>query len=310
MSQPRYSQRLAVIAAALAALLFSACTATTTVVHARRASPMTHFRAEAGFTPQQTAFIEDNCGPFGIPELDKQWPHGPTAFVIREGYVLQHSSGDKIARWVCEHVTQEEVKANPQVARKDPFAPDPQLTGKPRAELPDYKGSGFDRGHAAPAGNQNSSQRLKDETFFLSNMSPQTPLHNQQIWAELEHLVRSWVENNVVSSEYVVTGGFFYDPKEEDPATADGLIDFETIGAGAVAVPTHYFKIVLAQDHSGAWEAVAFVEENRAYKKPFDFTKDIKPIAWIEERTGIDFFPQLDPNEKHRLEDPSGTLFH
>jgi len=296
-------------AAGLAVLTLSACAATTTV-HTRRPAPVTHFRAEAGFTPQQTEFIEDNCGPFGIPELDSEWPHGPTAFVIREGYVLQHSSEDKIARWVCEHVTKEEVTQAPGVTRKDPFAPDPQLAGKPRAELADYKRSGFDRGHAAPAGNENSSQRLKDETFFLSNMSPQTPQHNQQIWAELEHLVRSWVENNVVDSEFVLTGGFFYDPKEEDSATADGLIDYETVGTGAVAVPTHYFKIVLAKNHAGAWQAVAFVEENRAYKKPFDFTKDIMPIAWIEERTGIDFFPELDPNEKHRLEDQAGTLFH
>ena len=33
--------------------------------------------------------------------------------------------------------------------------------------------SGFDRGHMAPAGNHRSSQQAMDDTFFLSNMSPQ-----------------------------------------------------------------------------------------------------------------------------------------
>jgi endonuclease G len=309
MRQDRYIVGRTLSALALASFILTGCT-TTSVGHAHRPAHVSALRAEAEFNAEQVKFIDDNCGPFGMPQLDKDWDHGPTVFVVREGYVLQHSSTDKIAKWVCEHVTKEEVTSAPGVTRRDPFAPDPQLTGKPRSELSDYKGSGFDRGHAAPAGDQNSSQRLKDETFFLSNMSPQTPAHNQQIWAALEDLVRSWIDNGTVDSEFVVTGGFFFDPREENPATADGIIDYETVGAGAVAVPTHYFKIVLAQDHSGQWEAVAFVEENRAYKKPFDFTKDIKPIAWIEERTGIDFFPQLDPNEKHRLEDQSGTLFH
>jgi DNA/RNA endonuclease G (NUC1) len=253
--------------------------------------------------------IEDNCGPLGMPELDPEYPHGPTEFVIREGYVLQHSSEDKIPRWVCEHVTPQEVAANSGVRRRDRFAPDPQLAGKPRAELSDYRRSGFDRGHQAPAGNQNSVQRLKDETFFLSNMTPQTGAHNQQIWADLEHLTRDWVGNGVVDSAFIITGGFFYDPKEEDPATADGMIDYRIIGSGAVAVPTHYFKIVYSQDAAGAVTAVAFVHENRGFPAPFNHAAFIKPIDWIEERAGIDFFPDLDPTEEQRVEGQPGALF-
>ena len=292
---------------ALIGLSLSACT--TAPVRARRIDPRTSafIRPQAQLTPQQIAMIEDNCGPFGAPDLDSGFPHGPTELVIREGYVLRHSSEDKIPRWVCEHVTLVEVSGN--VPRRDPFAPDPQLQGKPRAELSDYRRSGFDRGHQAPAGDQNSSQRLKDETFFLSNMTPQFPAHNQQIWAELEHLTRDWVANRVVESEFIITGGFFYDPAEDDPATADGLIEYQMIGQGAVAVPTHYFKIVYAQDGADTWRAVAFVLENRAFPRPFNFTDHIKPIDWIEERTGIDFLPDLDPALEAQLEAQPGVLF-
>ncbi len=276
-------------------------------VTARRPSPRTALvRLEAGFTPEQIAAIEDNCGPFGMPELDEAFEHGPTDFVIRTGYVLQHSAVDKIPRWVCEHVTPEELSGD--TTRRNPFAPDPQLAGKPRAELDDYRGSGFDRGHLAPAGNQARSQTAKDETFFLSNMTPQVPQHNQQIWRELEELTRDWVAGGAVASAFILTGAFFYDPQEEDAATADGFIEFQMIGRGAVAVPTHYFKIVLAPEGEGGWRAVAFVHENRRYDRPFDFAAHVQPIRWIEERAGLNFFPNLDPLLEQRLEAEPGRL--
>lgn len=42
-----------------------------------------------------------------------------------------------------------------------------------RSENRDYKGSGFDRGHMAAAGNHRLSQKDCHETFLLSNMAPQ-----------------------------------------------------------------------------------------------------------------------------------------
>lgn len=94
-------------------------------------------------------------------------------------------------------------------------------------------------------------------------------------------------------SAYILTGGFFYDPAEENPNTADGIIDYSTIGPGTVAVPTHFYKIVVTQDGGGHARAIAFVAENRRYSQPFDFAALIKSIDWIEERTGLNFMPDL-----------------
>ena len=91
-------------------------------------------RLQAKLTAEQIQQIDDNCGPFGVPKADKDWPFGPTDLVVREGYVLQHSALDKIPLWVCEHVTPEELAGN--LPRRNPFAPDPQLAGKPRADSP------------------------------------------------------------------------------------------------------------------------------------------------------------------------------
>ena len=305
-----------------------------------RPAPFTAYqRPQAGFTAEEIAWIDDNCGPFGAPALAPEWPHSPTAFVVREGYVLRHSSVDRIALWVCEHVEPGELEGDAR--RRDDFDPDPELEPGQRAELADYRGSGYDRGHEAPAGNQKASQRLNDETFFLSNMIPQEPGNNRQVWRELEALTRDWVAEGVVPSAWILTGGFFYDPDEEDEATADGLIPFQAIGDNQVSVPTHLYKIVLAPepppgpfpdpddpgdpespaDPDGgtaeeppnggrAFRAVAFVLENRPYERPFRFEDHVRSVRWIEERTGLDVFPDLvDPLLAEEIEAREGTLW-
>lgn len=42
-----------------------------------------------------------------------------------------------------------------------------------RSKLDDFRGSGYDRGHMAPAANHKTSQQAMDDTFSLTNMSPQ-----------------------------------------------------------------------------------------------------------------------------------------
>ncbi|HSB13988.1 MAG TPA: DNA/RNA non-specific endonuclease [Bryobacteraceae bacterium] len=252
---------------------------------------------EAGLSPDDQKRADRNC-VFGMPRINPKWDFGPTRFVFRDGYVLQHSSIDKVPLWVCEDVTTQQLTG--AAKRGNKFAPDPLLPPKERAELADYKGSGYDRGHQAPAGNQAQDQRLKDETFFLSNMAPQKPKLNQQAWRELEDLTRKWTEKR--GQTWQITGGMFYDPAEEDEKTADGLIEYTTIGKDNVGVPTHFYKIVAGKGPSGDWEAIAFVMENKAYPRPFHFEQFIQSIDWIEERTGLDFMPDLDPVEERRLE--------
>jgi endonuclease G len=199
---------------------------------------------ESGATPEQEAMLKDNCGEFGAPNKTRPasvfWEHGPTHMVFREGYVLEHSDIDKIALWVCERVTKEEAQGD--AVRTDNFRPEPQLPENARAEKSDYKGSGYDRGHMAPAANQKSSEHLMDETFFLSNMAPQVGAgFNQHAWRDLEALTRGWAIER--GEAIIITGGMFFDPEEENSATADGMIEYLTIGPGEVAVPTHFYKI-------------------------------------------------------------------
>ncbi len=253
-------------------------------------------RREAGLSPEETRRAQRNC-PFGIPKADPQVT-GRTDFIYRDGYVLQHSATDKIPLWVCEFMDTNQLSG--KVTRDDKFLPDPLLKPGARAELNDYARSGYDRGHQAPAGDQTVDPRLKAETFYLSNMAPQIPAMNRQIWRELESLVRNWIIER--GSGYIITGGMFYDPREDNPATARGTVEHKVIGKDAVAVPTHFYKIAVAKDAQGKWQAIAFVMENKVFTSPFHFEQFIVPIDWIEQHTGIDFMPELEPREEKRLE--------
>lgn len=261
----------------------------------------------AGLTQEQEALIEENCGRFGKPVPIQGVTLGPTRFVCRAGYVLEHSSESRIPLWVCEHSTKDEVSGNAE--RRDQFKAEPQLNGFPRAELSDYKNSGYARGHMAPAGNQAKEQELKDQTFFLSNMVPQfQATFNGGIWAKLEDTVRDWTDD--LGETFIITGPLFYDPLEEDPNTADGFVPYETIGENEVAAPTHLYKIVVAAKPGGGLQSIAFVMANKTgYGTPYRLEPYIVTIDWIEERSGINFLPKLTEAEEQLLETTRSSLW-
>lgn len=263
-----------------------------------------HAKQHSGFTEAQNRLIATHC-VFGMPRIVSRTAEAPTRYVFRNGFVLEHSSLDKIPLWVCERVTRAQISGQ-SVGRSNRFFPEPQLEGFPRAELIDYRGSGFDRGHMAPAGNQVSDRRLKDETFSLANMSPQAPQLNQQIWRELEDTTREWARR--WSPAYMITGNLFYDPAEDSPETADGIVNYSTIGPGEVAVPTHCYKIVIAREPRGRWRAIGFVMPNAGQSRPFRFQPYVRSIDWIEERSGLNFLPDLTAAEEAALEATEGLV--
>lgn len=261
---------------------------------------------QSGLTPAQRRSIQVNC-PDGAPREAPSWGHGPTQIVARDGYALRHSAVDLIPLWVCEGVAKAQVDGPLRRPRNEPFGPDPEIPKGQRAELADYKRSGFDRGHMAPSADQTVDARRQAETFFLSNMAPQVGSgFNQHVWKQLEDKAREWIR--AAGKGHIVTGPIFYDPEEDDPATADGQIEYTIIGDNAVAVPTHFYKIVVVTE-GGRRKAIAFVFENRKHRSPHDWPSFIQSIDWIEERTGLDFMPDLNPVEQQRLESQPAAMW-
>lgn len=104
-------------------------------------------------------------------------------------YTLSYAENHEQAYWVFYELTHEEVKGG--VKRSDNFREDPKVSSG-SASLEDYKGSGYDRGHIAPAADMAFNKTAISESFYLSNMSPQHPSFNRGYWKKLESEVRNW----------------------------------------------------------------------------------------------------------------------
>ena len=167
--------------------------------------------------------------------------------------------------------------------RTNKFRSDPEIpTGS--ATAADYRRSGYDRGHLAPAADMAFSGQTMADSFFFSNMSPQKPAFNRGIWKELESLVRCFAitERKIV----VVTGPIL--PKEKTV----------TIGANQVTVPTHYYKVIF--DLTPPQKMIAFILPNEGSDKLLrEFAVSVDAV---EKATGLDFFSKLPKEKQKQLE--------
>lgn len=275
---------------AIAALFVAGCASAPVTDAIRPAIGTTYSVQEAGLSAADQARLDAQC-PLGQPKLRSVADFGITYLVARDGYAGEVSEKDKIPLWVCERITRFQVTGS-LTGRTIGFRGDPLLPVLARAVDKDYDKSGFDRGHQAPLADQTREKRLRDETFYLSNAVPQNLTLNRQAWAKLEDIVRGWAEAR--DTVYAITGPMFWDPREDDPSTARGYVNYKSIGKNHVAVPTHIYKIVVARRHNPAgWDAIAFVVPNKPYDKSVNWTPFIKSISWIQKRAGITFLPGL-----------------
>ncbi len=203
--------------------------------------------------------------------------------VQHTGYTLNYAEEYEQPYWVAYVLTANKVFST-NSERQDNFHEDPYIpTGS--ATLADYKGSGYDRGHLIPAADQKWSEQAMDDSFYLSNMSPQVGSFNRGIWADLESVVRTFAAQN--QSICVVTG----------PVLTDG--PYKSIGVNEVAVPNYYYKAIL--DYSGdEHKAIGFLLKNEGSSA--DLTSFAVSIDYLEEVTGLDFFPALPDDEQILLE--------
>jgi len=201
--------------------------------------------------------------------------------ITHTGYSLLYNEIHEQADWVAYQLTKEETTK--LYERTNKFILDPKVKTITASDT-DYKGSGYDRGHLAPASDMGWSSITMKESFYYSNMSPQNPSFNRGIWKKLEELVRTWaVENNNV---YIVTG----------PVLKGELT---SIGIDKVSVPKYYYKVILDFSQPSL-KGIGFVLPNLGSKEPLK--NYAVTIDSVEKFTGIDFFPLLQDKQENLIE--------
>ena len=163
-----------------------------------------------------------------------------------EGFAVLYSGESKTPIYSVERLTRASVLAAQAVKRVDRFYPEARLPIAYRAQLEDYRGSGYDRGHMAPAGDM-PTESAKAQSFSLANMVPQNPQLNQHAWNQVEQATRKYVLR-APGDVFVFTGPFFGDRRA-------------TVGPGRVWVPSATWKLVYTPANGRAW---AYWMENTA----------------------------------------------
>lgn len=209
----------------------------------------------------------------------KYLPRSAGEVVYHSYYTLSYNEQAEQAEWVYYELTLPMVSGSQ--SRTDDFREDKKVsTGS--AQLVDYKGSGYDRGHLCPAGSITHNPTAMSESFYLSNMSPQLPSFNRGRWKQLEELVRGWVVTD--SLLYVVSG----------PVLAGNM---QVIGVNKVAVPLHYYKVIYSPTKG---KMIAFLMPNENIKEAVSSYSTT--VDKIEEITNIDFFHELPDSLELQLE--------
>lgn len=212
----------------------------------------------------------------------------PNAFLsVKSGYVISYNSSRKVPNWVSWELNTSYLGST---ARQDDFRPDSTLPANlPQAQLADYSGSGYDRGHMCPSADRTLTVTANSQTFFLSNMVPQAANNNQGPWAVMENDLRTLARSG--KELFIISGGTFSASSNK-------------IGSGVV-VPDKTFKVVVVLDAVGQGPAqvttstrvigVMMPNENNLISRTADWHTFRVSVDSIEAATGENFLSDVDP---------------
>lgn len=196
-------------------------------------------------------------------------------------YSMLYDTDLKIAYWVAYPLCSWYINGDGE--RTDRWDYDPQVSKSLQANLSSsYPAPDYDRGHQLPSGDRLRSNEINAQTFYYTNMTPQTGKKlNQTIWADLEGAVRGW--SSGTDTLYVVTGAM-------PTTTTDRTIQYTTDRDGnEIAIPKYYFK-VLARKISGQYQTIGYKLDNTSYSDR-NYNIGIVSVKELEEMTGFTFFP-------------------
>lgn len=200
--------------------------------------------------------------PDETPEITKEYT----------GFTVSFNPAHHLPNYVAWELTATEAQGT--LPRENKFRPDPDVYGC--ASLDDYRNSGFDRGHMAPAADMKWDRQAMLDCHYLTNICPQTHSLNGGRWATLENKCRQWALRD--SAIIIISG----------PVLTDVLP--RAIGTQSVSVPERFFKVLLSP-YVNPPRAIAFIMPN---SDDVDGLENLAvSVDQVEEITGFDFFTCL-----------------
>ena len=142
-----------------------------------------------------------------------------------------------------------------------------------------FAGTGYDHGHIAPARDFKWDSLAWEESFLMTNISPQHACLNQKAWCFLESLSRHWSQESDSTIIYIISGIIPDNYK-------DTLFINENL---QVSVPDEFYKLILAYNlFTKEAKGIAFVIKNSNVKDEEIFNL-ITTIKAVEDKTSLVF---------------------
>lgn len=245
---------------------------------------------------------EYSLGP-GVPATESPFFEGmplatdlrlqPTAVLENTGFTVGYSDTYKNPLWVCYRLFAT-CPCDPRNRDGIGFRNDPRTHTSVTDDF-NWTVTDMDRGHHAP----NSAiatcygTQAQDETYLLTNISPQHLKLNEGIWKDLEAEVLGYA--GVYGEVWVITGPII-DPENVTLLDAPVLDDLKP------AVPDSFYKIIIRRSSSVLGiETLAFIFPNEIPEHAA-FKDYLKSIEEIQSQTGLDFLWQLDEATEKTIE--------
>lgn len=188
-----------------------------------------------------------------------------------DSFAVLYSGETKTPVYVAQKLTPAVLSKARETEREGRFYPEARVPALDRAQLEDYKGTGWDRGHLAEAAAMPNPEAMA-QSFSLANIVPQAPKQNRGAWAKsVEAATRKFVARG--QAAYVITG-----PLYQAGAPA------RTIGRNKVRIPDQLFKLVYVPAQCRAWAHLLDNRDDARAGKPMHY-------ADFERLTGVQWLP-------------------
>ena len=215
-------------------------------------------------------------------------------------YELEYDKSKFHSRWVAFRFDGN-TRAQSVGRSDEPFMDDPSLSSTLHIGYKGF-GPGYDRGHLCASADRLYDRTANEQTFYMSNMSPQLSSFNQGYWVTLESQVQKLGRSKTFSDTlYVVKGGTIKEGQIKSYITRKN--------GNKVAVPKYYYMALL-KVKNGVYHSIAFWMEHKEYGYSYNNKVPLSEIMnhavsvnELEQLTGIDFFPNLPDATEEKVED-------
>lgn len=243
-------------------------------------------KIDADLSRHEETKLEDGLSKVAYEDLEQPAPIGRDEIILfKNSFIVSYNMNTRCPNYVAWRLYPQRTKGS--VQRLEEFSGDDVIAEGSRVETFDFNGSGYDRGHMCPAGDNKHDELSMAQSFLMTNICPQNHDLNEGDWKELEEQCRMWAKN--YSDLFIVCGPIF---DSRNPRRIGKRRNMK------VAVPDRFFKVVLMMGHEP--KSIGFIYPNRETKK--DMRDYCVSVDEVEKITGIDFFPNLEDKIENKIE--------